>query len=126
MENQQGPTIWHRELCSMLWGSLDGRGVWKGNVLFGGIDKCLHHGQSANKSSKQRTTLQTSRQIREYELQKNTSGELTKPHKEIKPGNNYIPFLPITLIERSKDKKQHSGGKRVREIVLTHPDNYRE
>ena len=28
MENQQGPTVRHRELCSMLWGSLDGRGVW--------------------------------------------------------------------------------------------------
>ena len=28
MYNQQGPTIWHWELCSMLCGSLDGRGVW--------------------------------------------------------------------------------------------------
>ena len=28
MENQQGPTVWHRGLCSMLWGSLDGRGAW--------------------------------------------------------------------------------------------------
>ena len=25
--NQQGPTVQHRELCSMLCGSLDGRGV---------------------------------------------------------------------------------------------------
>ena len=29
MDNQQGPTAWHRELCSMLCGSLDGRGVWE-------------------------------------------------------------------------------------------------
>ena len=28
MDNQQGPTVQHRELCSMLCGSLDGRGVW--------------------------------------------------------------------------------------------------
>ena len=27
-ENQQGPTGYHRGLCSMLCGSLDGRGVW--------------------------------------------------------------------------------------------------
>ena len=27
-DNQQGPTVQHRELCSMLCGSLDGRGVW--------------------------------------------------------------------------------------------------
>ena len=28
MDNQQGPTVQHRELCWMLCGSLDGRGVW--------------------------------------------------------------------------------------------------
>ena len=28
MENQQGPAVRHRELCSMSRGSLDGRGVW--------------------------------------------------------------------------------------------------
>ena len=28
-DNQQGPTVQHRELCSMLRGSLDGRGVWR-------------------------------------------------------------------------------------------------
>ena len=28
MDNQQGPTVWHRELCSMSCGSLDERGVW--------------------------------------------------------------------------------------------------
>ena len=35
MGNQQGPTLQHRELCSMLCGSLDGRGVW------GRIDICM-------------------------------------------------------------------------------------
>ena len=28
--NQQGPTVQHRELCPILCGSLDGRGVWEG------------------------------------------------------------------------------------------------
>ena len=28
LDNQQGPTVQHRELCSMLCGSLDGRGDW--------------------------------------------------------------------------------------------------
>ena len=28
MDNQQGPTVQHREICSMFCGSLDGRGVW--------------------------------------------------------------------------------------------------
>ena len=26
--DNQGPTVWHRELRSVLRGSLDGRGVW--------------------------------------------------------------------------------------------------
>ena len=29
MDNQQGPTAQHRELCSVLCGSLDGRRVWR-------------------------------------------------------------------------------------------------
>ena len=29
MDNQEGPTVEHVELCSMLCGSLDGRGVWR-------------------------------------------------------------------------------------------------
>ena len=28
MDNQKGPAVMHRELCSMLCSSLDGRGVW--------------------------------------------------------------------------------------------------
>ena len=28
MDNQQGPTVQHRELCTVLCGSLNGRGVW--------------------------------------------------------------------------------------------------
>ena len=28
MDNQQGPTVQHMELCSMLCNTLDGRGVW--------------------------------------------------------------------------------------------------
>ena len=30
MDNQQGPTVWHRELCSVLCRSLDEKGVeWR-------------------------------------------------------------------------------------------------
>ena len=35
MDNQQGPTVQSRELCSELHGSLDGRGVW------GKMDTCV-------------------------------------------------------------------------------------
>ena len=28
-DNEQGPTVEHRELCSLSHGSLDGRGVWE-------------------------------------------------------------------------------------------------
>ena len=36
MGNQQSPTVQHRELCSMLHGSLDGRGGW------GGMNTCIN------------------------------------------------------------------------------------
>ena len=29
MDNQQRPTVSHVELCSILYGSLDGKGIWK-------------------------------------------------------------------------------------------------
>ena len=29
MDSQQGPIVWHMELCSMLCTSLDGRRVWR-------------------------------------------------------------------------------------------------
>ena len=29
MDNQQGPIVYHTELCSMLCGRLDGKGVWR-------------------------------------------------------------------------------------------------
>ena len=35
MDSQQGPAYQHRELCSLLCGSLDGRGVW------GRMDTCI-------------------------------------------------------------------------------------
>ena len=36
MDNQQGPTVQHVELCSMLCDSLDGRGVWER------MDMCMY------------------------------------------------------------------------------------
>ena len=53
MDNQQGPTEQHRELCSMLCGSLDGRGVW------GRMDKR----ESLHCSPKTITTLLTGYQF---------------------------------------------------------------
>ena len=40
MDNQQRPTVWHRELCPMLRGSLEGKGTW------GRMDPCLYMAQS--------------------------------------------------------------------------------
>ena len=39
MDNE-GPTVQHRELCLMLCGSLDGRGVW------GRVDTCVSMAES--------------------------------------------------------------------------------
>jgi len=36
VDNQQRPVVQQTELCSMLCGSLDGRGVW------GRMDTCIH------------------------------------------------------------------------------------
>ena len=35
MDNQQGPAVQHRELCSVLCSSLDSKGVW------GRMDTCI-------------------------------------------------------------------------------------
>jgi len=51
MDNQQGPTVWHRELCSMLCGSLDGRAVW------GRMDTCICMAESPCCSPGTITTL---------------------------------------------------------------------
>ena len=40
MDNQQGPAVQHRELCSMLCGSLDGRELW------GRMDTCIWMAES--------------------------------------------------------------------------------
>ena len=45
MDNQQGPIVWHIELCSMLGGSLDGRELW------GRIDRCILEKEMATHSS---------------------------------------------------------------------------
>ena len=51
MDNQQGPTTGHRELCSMLCGSLDGRGV------AGRMDTCICTVESLCCSPEATTTL---------------------------------------------------------------------
>ena len=51
MDNQQGPTVQPRELCSMLCGSLDGRGLW------GRMDTCICVAESLPCSLETITTL---------------------------------------------------------------------
>ena len=51
MNNQQEPTVQHRELCSMLCASLDGRGAW------GRMDTCICLAESLCCSPETITTL---------------------------------------------------------------------
>ena len=51
IDKEQGPTVWHRELCLLLCGSLDGRGIW------GRIDTCIYIAQSLCCSPATLTTL---------------------------------------------------------------------
>ena len=51
MDNQQGPTVQHRELCLMSCGSLDGSGVW------GRMDTCICMAESLSCSPETTTTL---------------------------------------------------------------------
>ena len=51
MDNQQAPTVEHRELCSMLHDSLDGRIIW------GRMDTCIRMVKPLFCSSETITTL---------------------------------------------------------------------
>ena len=51
MDNQQGPSVLHMELYSVLRGSLDGRGVW------GRMDMCICMAESFRYSPGTITTL---------------------------------------------------------------------
>ena len=51
MDNQQGPTVQHVKLCSMLSGSLDGKGAW------GRMDTCLCMAESLHFSPETITAL---------------------------------------------------------------------
>ena len=53
MDNQQRPTVQHMELCSMVCGGLDGRGVW------GRMDACICMPESLRYSPETTTTLLT-------------------------------------------------------------------
>ena len=50
-DNQQGPPAWYRVLCSVLCGSLDGRGVW------GRMDACICMTESLCSPHETLTTL---------------------------------------------------------------------
>ena len=51
MDDQQGLPIEHRELCSVLRGSLGGRGVWER------MDTCVSMAESLSYSAETITTL---------------------------------------------------------------------
>ena len=51
MDDQQGPTVQHMELCSMFCASLDGRGVW------GRMDTCICMAESLLCSPETTTAL---------------------------------------------------------------------
>ena len=51
MVNPQGPTVQYRALCSVLCGSLDGRGVW------GRMDTCIYMAESLCSPPETITTL---------------------------------------------------------------------
>ena len=53
MDNQEAPTVWHKELCSMLCSSLDGMGVW------GRMDTCICMAESLRCSPETLTALLT-------------------------------------------------------------------
>ena len=50
MDNQQRPTVWHRELCPMLRGSLEGKGDLgeNGSMLIYGLVSLLFAGNYHN------------------------------------------------------------------------------
>ena len=51
MDSQEGPTMEHEEICSMLCSRLDGRRVW------GRMDTCIRLDESLHCSPKTVTTL---------------------------------------------------------------------
>ena len=51
MDNQQGPTVLHVELSSVLCGSLDGMGIW------GRMETCIYIAKSIYCSPETITTL---------------------------------------------------------------------
>ena len=51
MDKEQGATIFHRQICSMLYGSLDERGIW------GRMDTCICMAESFFCSTETITTL---------------------------------------------------------------------
>ena len=63
MDNQQGPPAQHREVCSMLHGSLDGRGVW------GRMDTCICMTESLWSPPATVTTLLTG-YIHQYKIKR--------------------------------------------------------
>ena len=78
MDNQQGPTAQHRELCSILCGSLDGNGVWGRMHMYICMDESLRC------SSKTITTLLIGYQFSSIQLFSSVIGYTPIQNKKFK------------------------------------------
>ena len=112
VESQQGPTVWHRGLCSMLCGSLDGRGVW------GRMDTCICMPESLLCSPEAITTLLTGytpikKKIKKRKSKKGISvsciqdcRQRTFPTWTVFSSNR---SLSLCQIKRHKNSKRHAN-----------------
>ena len=87
MDNQQGPTVEHRELCSVLCGSLDGRAVW------GRMDTCICPTESLHCSPETVTTLLISYTQYKIKNEKKQLELLSVPHQML--GQKLVISKPI-------------------------------
>ena len=90
MDNQQGPIVQHKELCSMLCARLDGMGIW------GRMDTCICMAEFFHCSPETTTTLligYTPIQYKKFEKSKSSQSQLL-------PLPNY---LHLSMIEERRD-----------------------
>ena len=95
-----GPTVWHRELCSMLCGSLDGRGVWCR------MDTCICMPESLPCSPEAITTLLIGYgPIQNLKFQKKRRREGTQPISP-GPGKADVPWFPVKSAHSSPPRSE--------------------
>ena len=93
MHTQQGPPVWHRELFSVLCGSVDGSGVW------GRVDTCIHMAESLHYSPETITTLlfgHTPTQNKKFLKRERERGYGSGQGSERWPGSSSLSVLLLT------------------------------